>query len=93
MFYKSLFCSSGTRRIEEALDLIDPCVNQEMNNKLMSPVTRKEIKSAVFSLGGNKALGPMAFQVNFTNWLGLRSVNMFAKWSGNFLMVILVWLN
>ena len=52
-FYKNLFCSSGIRRMEETLEFIDPCVNNEMNEKLMSPVTREEIRASVFSLGRN----------------------------------------
>ncbi|XP_059064795.1 uncharacterized protein LOC131066016 [Cryptomeria japonica] len=49
----------------ELLELIPPLVSREDNIMLEEPVSLKEVKSVVFGLGGEKALGPDEFQAFF----------------------------
>ena len=43
-FYRNLFCSSGERRMEEVLNYINPRITPKMNQSLMLPITRNEIR-------------------------------------------------
>ena len=51
--------------MDAILRYIDPKISEDMNQSLMLPVSREEIKSAAFSLGSTKALGPDGFSGKF----------------------------
>nr|XP_025679104.1 uncharacterized protein LOC112779059 [Arachis hypogaea] len=56
--FTKLFTSEGNRNLEECVTEIPKRVTREMNEELMANITDEEIKEAVFSMGGLKALGP-----------------------------------
>ncbi|KAK4254232.1 hypothetical protein QN277_009639 [Acacia crassicarpa] len=47
--------------MEPALSFIGPKITQEMNQRLMMPISREEIQKAAFSLGRSKVPGPNGF--------------------------------
>ncbi|KAM1232308.1 hypothetical protein ACFX13_042877 [Malus domestica] len=53
------------------LGCISPYVTGDMNQELLMPVTKDEIKAAVFKMGGLKLLDRMDFKVYFINLIGI----------------------
>jgi hypothetical protein len=55
-------------------DLLDQCVDEEMNTRLCAPFSEKEISDALFQIGPLKAPGPDGFPSRFLqrNWGLLR---------------------
>ncbi|XP_015931910.1 uncharacterized protein LOC107458226 [Arachis duranensis] len=56
--YTKLFTSEGDRNLEDCVRDIPRRVTREMNKELMAKVNDEEIREAVFSMGGLKALEP-----------------------------------
>ncbi|XP_059077871.1 uncharacterized protein LOC131876475 [Cryptomeria japonica] len=67
-FFENLWKKNGIAQLGvqvELLELIPPLVSREDNSMLEEPVSLKEVKAAVFGLGGEKAPGPNGFQAFF----------------------------
>lgn len=73
-FYTDLFSHSGPQNYSNVLDYVHPVINDVDNEMLLKPVSKLEIKEAVFQLGGSKAHGPDSFSASFTRRLGRRLV-------------------
>lgn len=56
--FEEVYKSDRPRRDDNCLSVIPSLVSQEMNDRLLKPVTETEIKAAAFSLGALKAPGP-----------------------------------
>ncbi|KAI9113091.1 hypothetical protein K1719_015616 [Acacia pycnantha] len=54
----------GPRQLDKALESIEAKIDDTVNESLLRPVTREEIRLAVFELGGSKALGSDGFQAS-----------------------------
>ncbi|XP_020255457.1 uncharacterized protein LOC109832518 [Asparagus officinalis] len=65
-FYKNLM-GSATKTSKPDGNIISngPCLNEAHARTLFSPVSKEEIKNAVFSMGDNKAPGPDGFSMTF----------------------------
>lgn len=74
-YFSNLFCSGGSRNMDEALSAIDPVISSSMNSSLIHPVTDAEIEQAVFQLGALKAPGPDGYAGFFyqTYWDTVKS--------------------
>jgi hypothetical protein len=57
-FYENLYSSEGSTNMEQILDRITEFVSAEMNGKLTSVVTEKEVETALFQMGPTKSPGP-----------------------------------
>ncbi|XP_058180015.1 uncharacterized protein LOC131298548 [Rhododendron vialii] len=57
-FFSGLFSHSGQRDFSEALSVVNSCITEDMNARLIKEVTEEEIKLAAFQLGSLKAPGP-----------------------------------
>jgi len=73
-YFESLYTSEVNQlRLEDLAD-VGRQVSNEMNNELMAPFTREEVKAALFSIGDLKAPGPdglhAIFFKRFWNMLG-----------------------
>ncbi|KAK4268822.1 hypothetical protein QN277_022056 [Acacia crassicarpa] len=64
-YFQNLFASSGSHAMNDALSYVNPKISEDMNHRLMLPVSREEIKVAAFSLGSTKAPGPDGFSAKF----------------------------
>lgn len=67
-FFENLWKKNGIAQPGvqvELLELIPPLVSREDNSMLEELVSLKEVKAAVFGLGGEKAPGPDGFQAFF----------------------------
>ncbi|XP_020243149.1 uncharacterized protein LOC109821370 [Asparagus officinalis] len=65
-YYKSLFGASVTT-IDPDIDIIHkgPCLNDLQARELSKPVTKEEIRSAIFSMPDDKAPGPDGYNAAF----------------------------
>lgn len=71
-FYQELLGSSSSAMpIGETILQNGPRVSLEQGEKLMSPVSETEIKSALFSIGNEKAPGPEGFLRDSTRLAGI----------------------
>ena len=57
-YFTNLFTSEVNHLGPEVLSDVGRRVSDEMNNELMAPFTREEVKAALFSIGDLKAPGP-----------------------------------
>lgn len=64
-FFKSLFQSSDTCMPASLALTTIPHISQELHDVLLRPVTRREVKDALFSMDPYKAPGPNGFQPIF----------------------------
>ena len=73
-YFTNLFTSEVNHLGPEVLSDVGRRVSDEMNNELMAPFTREEVKAALFSIGDLKAPGPdglhAIFFKRFWNMLG-----------------------
>ena len=65
IFFQELFHSDGVREMDVALNFVDRKIDDQMNSQLERPITKEEIREAVFSLGSTKAPGPDGFSGKF----------------------------
>jgi hypothetical protein len=63
-YFNRLFKASSTQH-EPFLSLIVPKITQEDNDKLVMPITRDELKEALFQMHPDKAPGPDEFNPTF----------------------------
>lgn len=73
-FFQNLYSSEPTDMLEECLQVVPGLVTQDMNSKLLAPVTHSEVDKAVFSMGSLKAPGPDGFNGLFfqQNWVTIK---------------------
>ena len=65
-FFHNLFTSaSALAEMNDVLNYIDVKISEEINNSLLLPISREEVKSAAFNLGKSKAPGPDGFSSMF----------------------------
>lgn len=64
-YFRGIFQTEGCNGVNEQLTCVSEIVNDQMNEILTRRVERKEVLSAVFQLGGNKASGPDGFSSIF----------------------------
>lgn len=64
-YYTNLFTASQPRSIEEVLNHLDCRIDDNMNVKLLLPITKEEVRMAAFSLGSSKAPGLDEFSGGF----------------------------
>ena len=57
-YFQNLFTSSTPMAINEVTQLVDEMVTPEMNDSLLSPFSREEVRSALFQMSPSKAPGP-----------------------------------
>jgi hypothetical protein len=57
-FYLSLYSSEGANNMDSILDLVEPLVSDQMNNKLLKEISNSEIEAALFQMGPTKAPDP-----------------------------------
>ena len=56
-FYASLYTSDGAADMDAILNNVMPAVSDQMNSKLMAPISDVEIEKALFQMGPTKAPG------------------------------------
>jgi|KBSSwiStaDraftv2_1062776.scaffolds.fasta_scaffold03297_2 hypothetical protein len=59
-----------TQNWDELLSVIHPKVSEDMNNSLCTPITRKEVKRALFDMGPLKSPGPDGLRLCFFRRIG-----------------------
>ncbi|XP_020254213.1 uncharacterized protein LOC109831293 [Asparagus officinalis] len=65
-FYKNLMgTNSATANVDRNIISNGPCLSEAQARALSNPVTREEIKEAVFSMSENKAPGPDGYSISF----------------------------
>ncbi|CAL9214573.1 unnamed protein product [Arabidopsis halleri] len=72
-YYQKLFTMQevdAEQRRKVVQEALEPCISEEMNNKLITIPSAAEIKLACFSIHADKAPGPDGFSASFfqTNW-------------------------
>ena len=65
VYFVNLFTTAGSRSFEFFLCAVPRCITEQMNEKLCSPLSDKEIGSAAFQLGKLKAPGLDGFSSCF----------------------------
>ncbi|MCI33946.1 CNGC5-like protein, partial [Trifolium medium] len=63
-YFDQLFRANNTNH-DPVLSLITPRVTQEDNDRLVAPITREELKHALFQMHPDKAPGPDGFNPAF----------------------------
>ena len=64
-FYKNLYSSEGVSDMELVLDTVPTKITPAMNDQLLAPFERKEVKEALFQMFPTKAPGPDGFPAHF----------------------------
>ncbi|KAK4258618.1 hypothetical protein QN277_005049 [Acacia crassicarpa] len=64
-YFQNLFTTSVSGSMDAVLNYIDPKISGDMNQNLMLPVSKEEIREAAFALGSTKAPGPDGFSGKF----------------------------
>lgn len=64
-FYEHLYASEGVVGIEEVLSHVPCKVTDSMNERLNSPYTESEVKTALFQMFPTKSPGPDGFPAHF----------------------------
>jgi hypothetical protein len=64
-FFKNLYTREENTDPSIITDLVQNCVNDEINERLCAPFTEKEISDALFQIGPLKAPGPDGFPARF----------------------------
>ena len=64
-FYKNLYSSEGVSDMELVLDTVPTKITPVMNDQLLAPFERKEVKEALFQMFPTKAPGPDGFPAHF----------------------------
>ncbi|CAA7055147.1 unnamed protein product [Microthlaspi erraticum] len=69
-FYQELFTSQGGESQEAIREALEPCITEEINEKLIATPTWEEVRAACFSIHPGKAPGPDGFSACFfqSNW-------------------------
>ena len=69
-YFKKLFSADDNLDPTPVIDLLQPCITEEMNDKLCLEFSEKEISDALFQIGPLKAPGPDGFPASFfqRNW-------------------------
>ncbi|KAL2930019.1 LINE-1 retrotransposable element ORF2 protein [Bienertia sinuspersici] len=71
-YYKELLGKAMTGRAHVHLEIImkGPVLQEDQKSKLVQPFTKEEVRKAIFSIPGNKSLGPDGFGTQFYkhNW-------------------------
>jgi hypothetical protein len=57
-YFQQLFTAEVQNPDQEVINKVQPCVTAEMNEKLLAPYTREEVKKALFNIGDLKAPWP-----------------------------------
>jgi hypothetical protein len=63
-YFNHLFKASSTKH-DPILSMIEPKISQEENDKLVLPITKEELKDALFQMHPDKAPGPDGFNPAF----------------------------
>jgi hypothetical protein len=73
-FFQNLCTREENINPDIIIDMLEQCVNEEMNANLYAPFSEKEITDALFQIGPLKAPGPDGFPAHFLqgNWGLLR---------------------
>ncbi|XP_051221867.1 uncharacterized protein [Lolium perenne] len=73
-FFQNLYTREENINPDIIIDMLEQCVNEEMNANLYAPFSEKEITDALFQIGPLKAPGPDGFPAHFLqgNWGLLR---------------------
>jgi hypothetical protein len=73
-FFQDLYSKDDNTDHKIITDLLQCCVDEEMNDRLCAPFSEKEISDALFQIGPLKAPGPDGFPARFLqrNWDILR---------------------
>lgn len=58
-YFKELFMADDNLNASPVVDLFEPCISDEANNKLCEEFSDKEISDALFQIGPLKAPGPV----------------------------------
>lgn len=69
-YFKDLFSGIGLRDWEEGLGALKPIISDDINRKLMQPISIEEVKEATFQMGAHKAPGPYSFHDIFYHSFG-----------------------
>lgn len=69
-YYSNLFTSSPFDARPTVSKALNPCITQEMNEKLIAIPSPNEVKEALFAIHADKAPGPDGFSASFfqSNW-------------------------
>jgi len=73
-FYKTLYQSEGTHDMERVLDTVPIKVTAGMNEGLLAPFEKEEVKTALFQMFPTKAPGRMACLRTFSSVIGIASL-------------------
>lgn len=65
VFYQTLFTAQEESRPEVVTACVQQKVDEQMNERLCSPVTDMEVEKALFMMHPNKSPGPDGFTVGF----------------------------
>ena len=70
-YFQNLFSSEAGLIDETLLNTVKPIVTGQMNDLLVAPYTREEVKKALFQIGDMKAPAPMGFMPYSSNVFGI----------------------
>ena len=64
-FYRTLYSSEGTEEMEAVLNTVPTRVTEQMNEGLISAISGKEVRDALFQMFPTKAPGPDGYPAHF----------------------------
>lgn len=70
-FYKDLYRSKGTEDMDRVLDTVPMKIMEVMNELLVAPFSKEEIKTMLFQMFPMKAPGPDGFLEHFSSGTGI----------------------
>jgi hypothetical protein len=73
-FYQKLYETDGTSNMDAMLNTVPCKVTDDMNAKLLTIYTEKEVKTARFQMFPTKAPGPNGLPAHFTRSIGICAV-------------------